>query len=70
MVSKLAKLEKIITTAMEHKKSHLAKQPHQWDAAVLLPLVEVQGEPAFLFEKRSSRPKLATGRYLFSRRAL
>lgn len=54
MVPKLANLEKIITTAMEHKKSHLAKQPHQWDAAVLLPLVEVQGEPAFLFEKRAS----------------
>jgi coenzyme A diphosphatase NUDT7 len=70
MVPQLAKLEKIITTAMEHKKSHLAKQPHQWDAAVLLPLVEVQGEPAFLFEKRSSRLSWQPGDICFPRRAL
>lgn len=53
MESKFAGLTKNLTVTLGKEPPRLARQAHQWDASVLIPLVETAAGPSILFEVRS-----------------
>ena len=53
METNFTALTRNLGQTLAQRPPQLARMPHQWDAAVLLPLVETKDGPGILFEARA-----------------